>query len=31
MLIYSTVFTVVILTIGIIIFTKVEKSFMDTV
>lgn len=31
MLIYSSVFTVVMLFTGIIIFNKVEKSFMDTV
>lgn len=31
MLIYSTIFTLTILAIGVVIFTKVEKSFMDTV
>lgn len=31
MLLYSTVFTLVMLLLGIVIFNKVEKSFMDTV
>lgn len=31
MLGYSTLFTVIVLAIGTVIFTKVEKSFMDTV
>ncbi|GGF08396.1 lipopolysaccharide transport system permease protein [Chishuiella changwenlii] len=31
MLIYSTLFTIIIVAIGTVIFTKVEKSFMDTV
>lgn len=31
MLLYSTFFTIIILIIGTLIFTKVEKSFMDTV
>lgn len=31
MLLYSTLFTFAVLAIGIVIFTKVEKSFMDTV
>jgi len=30
-LLYSTVFTVVVLAIGILMFNKVEQSFMDTV
>jgi len=30
-LIYSTVITIIVLTLGIIIFNKVEKNFMDTV
>ena len=30
-LLYSFIFTVVILTVGILIFNKVEKTFMDTV
>ena len=31
MLGYSTLFTIIVLAIGTVIFTKVEKSFMDTV
>ena len=31
MLVYTTVFTLVILIVGTIVFTKVEKNFMDTV
>ncbi len=31
MLVYSTIFTFIILLIGTIVFNKVEKSFMDTV
>jgi lipopolysaccharide transport system permease protein len=30
-LLYSAIFTVVVLTIGILLFNKVEKTFMDTV
>jgi lipopolysaccharide transport system permease protein len=30
-LLYSSVFTLVILFLGIIIFNRVERSFMDTV
>jgi len=30
-LLYSAVFSIVVLTIGILVFNKVEKSFMDTV
>jgi lipopolysaccharide transport system permease protein len=30
-LIYSSVFTLVILFLGIVIFNRVERSFMDTV
>jgi lipopolysaccharide transport system permease protein len=28
---YSTVFAIIIFSVGIIVFNKVEKSFMDTV
>ena len=31
MLVYPTIFSVVILAIGVVVFNKVQKTFMDTV